>query len=100
NILHASWPACMVIGTVHGWVLDDKMHVGWKTQLAVYLIPTAIYGIMFFGQHFPKSEASQKGVKLAEMFKDVGILGAFVACALLALFFGSILQLFGVGCSW
>src|SRR5688572_10849704 len=58
NILHASWPAGMVIGTVLGWVLDDKMHVGWKIQLALYLIPTAIYGIMFFGQHFPKSEAS------------------------------------------
>jgi len=99
NILHASWPAGLVIGTVLGWVLDDKMHVGWKTQILLYLIPTAIYGIMFFGQHFPKSEASQKGVKLAEMFKDVGILGALVACTLIALFFGSILQLFGVDSS-
>lgn len=94
NILHASWPAGMVIGTVIGWVLDDKMQVHWKVQLALYLIPTAIYGIMFFGQHFPKSEASQKGVKLAEMFKDVGILGALVACTLIALFLGSVLQLF------
>lgn len=88
NILHASWPAGMVLGSVVGWVLDDRMQVGWKTQLALYLVPTVIYGLMFLGQKMPKSEASAKGISLGEMFKDVGLLGAVVACALLALFFG------------
>ncbi len=88
NILHASWPAGMVLGTIAGWLLDDMMNVHWKIQLALYLIPTIIYGVMFLGQAMPKSEASAKGIRLGEMFKDVGILGALVACALLALFFG------------
>ncbi len=96
NILHASWPAGMIIGVCLGWLLDDKMNVPWKYQLALYLIPTAIYGIMFFGQHFPKSEASEKGASLGEMFKDVGILGALVIAALLVLFCGSFLPLFGI----
>lgn len=96
NILHASWPAGMVLGTVAGWVLDDKMKLDWKLQLALYLIPTLIYGIMFLGQKMPKSEASEKGVSLGEMFKDVGILGSLVICALLALFLGGFLQLFGL----
>ena len=96
NILHASWPAGMIIGVCLGWLLDDKMNVPWKYQLALYLIPTAIYGIMFFGQHFPKSEASEKGASLGEMFKDVGILGALVVAALLVLFCGSFLPLFGI----
>jgi MFS family permease len=87
NILHASWPAGMVLGAIAGWILDDKMHVGWKAQLALYLIPTVGYGLMFFGQKFPKSEASQKGAKMGEMFKDVGLLGALVVCYLLTLFF-------------
>jgi MFS family permease len=87
NILHASWPAGMVIGAVAGWILDDKMQVGWKMQLALYLIPTIAYGVMFFGQSFPKSEASEKGASLGEMFKSVGILGALVVCYLLSLFF-------------
>ena len=96
NILHASWPAGMILGTVAGWILDDKMQVGWKTQLALYLVPTVLYGLMFFGQKMPQSEASEKGIKLGEMFKDVGILGALVACFLLALFFGNVLSpLFG-----
>ncbi|MDO8543439.1 MAG: MFS transporter [Opitutaceae bacterium] len=86
NILHASWPAGMVIGAVVGWYLDDRMQVPWKWQLAIYLIPTIAYGLMFLGQHMPKSEASQKGAKLGEMFKDVGILGALVIAYLVSLF--------------
>ena len=96
NILHASWPAGMIIGVCLGWWLDDKLNLHWKYQLALYLIPTVIYGIMFMGQHFPKSEAAAKGASLGEMFKDVGLLGAAVACALLSLFFGGFLQLFGL----
>jgi MFS family permease len=92
NILHASWPAGMILGTVAGWILDDKMEVGWKWQLALFLVPTLLYGLMFFGQKLPKSEASAKGVKLGEMFKDVGLLGGLVICALLALFFGDIFK--------
>lgn len=86
NILHASWPAGLIIGGVLGWVLDDMMHVYWKYQLALYLIPTVLYGIMFFGQHMPKSEASEKGLSLGEMFKDVGILGGLIICFLLGMF--------------
>src|SRR5438034_811980 len=91
NILHASWPAGLVLGSALGWVLDDKLHWSWKLQLALFLIPTVLYGIMFFGQHFPKSEASQKGLSLGEMFKDVGILGALVVCVLLAIFLSGII---------
>ncbi len=87
NILHASWPLGMIFGAVVGWVLDDKMNVSWKVQLSLYLLPTLVYGIMFFGQKFPKSEASEKGASLGEMFKDVGLLGALVVCYLLSLFF-------------
>jgi len=87
NILHASWPLGMIFGALVGWFLDDKMQVHWKIQLSLYLIPTLIYGLMFLGQHMPKSEASEKGSSLGEMFKDVGILGAAVVCYLLSLFF-------------
>jgi len=94
NILHASWPAGMVLGSVVGWFLDDRLGIDWKWQLALYLIPTAIYALMFLGQTFPKSEAAAKGASFVDMFRDVGILGAAVACYLLALFFGDILKNF------
>jgi MFS family permease len=87
NILHASWPLGLMIGGIAGAVLGGALHWGWKAQLSLYLVATVLYGIMFFGQKFPKSEASQKGLSLGEMFKDVGILGGLVICFLIALFF-------------
>ncbi len=93
NILHASWPAGLVLGSVAGWILDDKMQLNWKLQLSLYLVPTVVYGFMFLGQKMPKSEAAEKGAKLGEMFKDVGILGLAVACYLLSLFFAGSLGL-------
>ena len=92
NILHASWPAGLILGTVAGWVLDDKLELHWKYQLALYLVPTALYAIMFLGQKFPKSEAASKGSSFVAMFKPVGIMGSCVACYLLAFFFGDILK--------
>jgi hypothetical protein len=78
-------------------VLDDMMQVGWKIQLAFYLVPTVVYGVMFMGQRMPKSEAAEKGAKLGEMFKDVGIIGAAVACYLLSIFVaGPLANLFGM----
>lgn len=89
NILHASWPAGLVIGAMCGLILGEKLGWGWKEQLSLYLIPTVIYGVMFLGQKFPKSEASEKGLGLGEMFRDVGVLGALVVAYLLVLFFNT-----------
>ncbi len=91
NILHASWPLGMIFGGVVGWILDDQLKVHWKYQLALYLVPTIAYGVMFLGQKMPKSEASEKGLSMSQMFKDVGLLGGAVACFLLAMFFGGVL---------
>ena len=85
NILHASWPAGMILGALITLFLGDSL--GWKTKLGMYLIPTAIYGFMFLGQKFPKSEASSQGLSLGQMMKDVGIMGASIVGILLFLFF-------------
>jgi MFS family permease len=84
NILHASWPAGMILGAVITLLVGNDW--SWKAQLGLYLVPTFIYGFMFFGQSFPKSEASSQGFSLGEMMKDVGIMGASVAGILLYLF--------------
>jgi MFS family permease len=108
NILHASWPAGLVLGGAAGWLLGSdslfggKDGISWKIQLGLYLIPTLLYGVLFLGQKFPKSAAAAKGLPVGEMFKDVGLLGGAVACYLLVLFFQNALQLpnaaaYGIG---
>jgi MFS family permease len=92
NILHASWPAGLVLGSFLSYLLGDKLGVGWKGQLGLFMVPVVGYGILFLGQRMPKSEAAEKGLSFGQMFKDVGILGALIVCFLLALFFSGILQ--------
>jgi MFS family permease len=87
NILHASWPAGLVLGGFIGAWLGSGLGVHWKYQLGLFLIPTLIYGLMFLGQKMPRSEASEQGLSFGEMFKDIGLLGGLVACGLIALFF-------------
>ena len=61
NILHASWPAGLVLGGLVGWILGEGMQVSWKVQLGLFLVPTALYGVAFFGQHFPEVRGVRQG---------------------------------------
>jgi MFS family permease len=93
NILHASWPFGMVLGGLIGWTVGSGANAwSWKAQLFLYLVPTLAYGVMFFRQKFPRSEAVDKGLKFGEMLKDVGILGGLVVSGMLFLFFNSLLS--------
>lgn len=87
NILHASWPLGLVLGGLLVMVVGDAM--SWKAMLALFLVPTLFYGVLFFGQEMPRSEARRSGLGFAVMFRDVGLLGAAVICLLLSQFFHS-----------
>lgn len=80
NILHAGWPAGLVLGSVASAVMaartDDAGNVvsaavDWRIQMSLFLIPVLAYGAMIFGQRFPKSHAAQAGVTLGEMVKTL-----------------------------
>jgi len=89
NLLHASWPAGMVVGGLTTYLFGSS--IGWQVLLVVFLVPTMFYGILFFGQTMPKSEAQRSGLSFGAMFRDVGLLGAAVICLLLSQFFGDVL---------
>jgi len=97
NILHASWPLGMVVGALASYLLGSVMGLGWKGQLAFYLVPTVAYAVMFMGQSFPKSEAAEKGASFADMLKDVGLLGAAVALYLVSVFLGGVFNSPNIG---
>jgi MFS family permease len=88
NILHAGWPGGLILGALASYFMAggaDKPPVAWQIQMSLFLIPVLLYGIMLFGQKFPKSEAREHGVKYTDMLKELGFFGALILCFLLAL---------------
>ena len=68
NHFHVWFPGGIVIGGLLGYGLGAA-HLGWKVQFAAMLVPLAIYGAMFLGQSFPKTERVQQGISTGAMFK-------------------------------
>lgn len=67
NHFHVWFPGGVVIGGLLAYALG-QVGLGWKVQFATMLVPTAIYGAMFFGQSFPRTERVESGVSTGEMF--------------------------------
>lgn len=65
NILHAGWPAGLVLGGLASALLAG--HVRWEIQMSLFLLPVIFYGALCIGQHFPKSEASTAGISYGQM---------------------------------
>ena len=108
NILHAGWPGGLILGGLASYFMNPEgaKPVGWQVQISLFLLPVLVYGIMLLGQRFPKSEASQHGVRYVDMLRELGILGAAVICILLGLFFKNdlgwspVLSIVGAGAVW
>jgi len=82
NILHAGWPAGLIIGGVLSYFMaerGERVVVRWETQWLLFLLPVFAYGLLMFRQKFPVSEAKAAGVGFATMLKE------FVQPVLLAL---------------
>jgi MFS family permease len=79
NILHAGWPAGLIVGGLASYFMAGK--VKWEIQMSLFLLPVVLYGLMCLGQKFPKSEASVHGVSFGEMLAE------FAAPLLLLLLF-------------
>ncbi len=94
NILHAGWPAGLVGGGLASWFMVGKWR--WEIQMALFLIPVVLYGVMCLGQKFPKSEASVHGVSFGDMLKEVGMAGTFILCLVLSLFFKQVAPSLGL----
>jgi MFS family permease len=70
NRFHVWFPGGIVIGAVIGYLMGEA-GLSWRLQCAVILLPAVVYGLMFFGQSFPRTERVTRGVSTAEMFRAV-----------------------------
>ena len=79
-ILHAGWPAGLVLG---GMLAIGMGAVAWEWKAALLLIPTLTYGAMLFRHPFPVNERVASGVSYNAMLKETGGLGALIVVYLI-----------------
>lgn len=95
NMLHAGWPGGMVVGGLLAILLG---HAGgeeaWRWKMALFLIPTAIYGVMMLGAKFPVQERVAAGVSYRDMLREFGWAGCLIVCVFAAYAVDEILRVF------
>jgi MFS family permease len=70
NHFHLWFPGGIVIGTLIVFILN-KFGVPWQIEVATMLIPTLIYGYLFFKLKFPVTERVAAGVSSSTMYKSI-----------------------------
>jgi MFS family permease len=70
NHFHLWFPGGIVIGTLIVFILN-KFGVPWQIEVATMLIPTLIYGYLFFKLKFPVTERVAAGVSSSSMYKSI-----------------------------
>lgn len=78
NILHAGWPAGLVIG---GFIVFAKGMVSWEILMATFLIPVLLYGFIALKEAFPKTAAEEGSISYGGMFAK--LIGPFFIILLL-----------------
>ncbi len=69
NILHAGWPAGLILGGLLGYFSVGT--VRWEVPMALFLVPVVFYGVMILGVRFPISEARAAGVGYGQMIRQL-----------------------------
>jgi MFS family permease len=69
NDWHIWFPGGIAIGGLLVYLLS-LLNLGWKIQMAVIMLPTMIYGLLFYKQEFPKSERITLGISNRQMIKE------------------------------
>lgn len=69
NQFHVWFPGGIVIGGLICYALSQLGNESWQIRLAVILIPTIVYGILFWGQAIPATERVQSGISFGQMVR-------------------------------
>lgn len=65
NILHAGWPAGLVLG---GLIVFAAGLVAWEILMATFLIPVVMYGLIVLKEKFPKTAAQSGSISMGQMY--------------------------------
>jgi MFS family permease len=70
NILHAWWPAGIVVGGLASLLFFQQLGLGWQALVALITIPGAVFGLWALTQTFPQTESTALGVPFREMIAE------------------------------
>ncbi len=70
NILHAWWPAGIIIGSLIGLFIG-QLNMNWQVKLSMVLIPAVTFGLLCMTAKFPPTERVASGIPASETFKEV-----------------------------
>jgi MFS family permease len=70
NVIHAWWPAGIVLGGLAGWSLG-KVNIQWEYQLMATLIPAILLFILCCIAKFPLTERAAAGISFGDMFREL-----------------------------
>ncbi|MHC5538650.1 MFS transporter [Singulisphaera rosea] len=82
NVLHAWWPGGLFLGGLlsvgittafgldSGSISKEATMTGWQIKVALILVPTVIYGLLFLVQEFPVTERVASGISQKEMLSQ------------------------------
>jgi fucose permease len=70
NILHAWWPAGIVVGGLAG-VAMAASGASWKLNMVLLIVPALILAVLVATSHFPQTERVASGVSYREMLGEL-----------------------------
>jgi MFS family permease len=97
NKFHVWFPGGIVIGALATTFLNS-IGLGWQLKIAIMIIPTLIYGYMFFKAIFPKSENidTDTAKNIYSLGPIVHLFIGLVIYVIIALIFGSSIEDIGI----
>ena len=70
NVLHAWWPAGIVVGGLLSLLFFQQLGLSWQTLIAMIPISGVVFGAWALTQKFPKTESTVMGVPFKEMLAE------------------------------
>ncbi len=70
NILHAWWPAGIVVGGLMG-VAISALGLAWQFNVFILMVPALVMAVLVWGAQFPVTERVATGVSYGEMLQEL-----------------------------
>jgi len=91
NILHAGWPAGIVLGVVFNKLFGG---LDWTVRFGMCFVPVLVYTLLILPRKFPVQERVAAGVSYREMLREVGGIGFLITGWLVVM---GLSQMFNLG---